>query len=66
MIREKLGQAPVLLLDDVMSELDGSRREALLSLISGEIQTFITATNAEALGDLSSLGGRIVRMEGAL
>ena len=66
LIREKLGQAPVLLLDDVMSELDGSRREALLSLISGEVQTFITATNAEALRDLSSLGGRIVRMEGAL
>ncbi len=66
LIRERLGQAPVLLLDDVMSELDGSRREALLSLISGDIQTFITATNAESLGDLTPLGGRIVRIGGAV
>ncbi len=62
LIEERLGQSPVLLLDDVMSELDGSRREALLSLMSGDVQTFITATNAEALGDLSSLDGRIVRI----
>lgn len=66
LIRERLGQAPVLLLDDVMSELDGSRREALLSLMSGETQTFITATNAEALGGLSPLGGRIVRIGAAI
>ncbi|MFC2342197.1 DNA replication/repair protein RecF [Selenomonas sp. F0473] len=46
-LRESVGEAPVLLLDDVMSELDADRRAALLSFIRSErIQTFITATDA--------------------
>ncbi len=62
LIRDKLGQTPVLLLDDVMSELDGARREALFSLISGEVQTFITATNAEVLDRAEYLGAQIVQI----
>lgn len=46
-LRESVGEAPILLLDDVMSELDADRRRALLSFIQSEkIQTFITATDA--------------------
>lgn len=47
LIADKIGYPPVLLLDDVMSELDIARREQLMSLLSGSIQTFITATNKE-------------------
>lgn len=43
-IKSETGEYPVLLLDDVMSELDASRREQLLSFIKDRIQTFITAT----------------------
>lgn len=45
LIQEILGQKPVLLLDDVMSELDAGRRNALVSFIEGDIQTFITTAN---------------------
>lgn len=45
LIQEVLHQKPILLLDDVMSELDASRRNALISFIEGDIQTFITTTN---------------------
>lgn len=38
-------QAPVLLLDDVMSELDEKRRSAVLSFIQNDIQTVISTTN---------------------
>ena len=38
--------APVLLLDDVLSELDGSRQTQLLSAIQ-DIQTMITCTGLE-------------------
>jgi DNA replication and repair protein RecF len=38
------GESPVLLLDDVLSELDLSRQEKLLSKIAG-FQTFITCTH---------------------
>ena len=46
-LQESVGESPILLLDDVMSELDADRRAALLSFIRSErIQTFITATDA--------------------
>ena len=57
------GQQPVLLLDDVMSELDEGRRNALVEFIEGDIQTFITTTN---LGYFSGrlLGrARVVELE---
>lgn len=40
------GQKPLLLLDDVFSELDGGRRKALTSALRG-YQTFITTTDAD-------------------
>lgn len=43
-IKSEAGEYPILLLDDVMSELDASRREQLLSFIKDRVQTFITAT----------------------
>lgn len=49
-IKEITGEYPVLLLDDVLSELDFSRKRYILSTI-GEIQTIITCTGIE---DLSS------------
>ena len=40
---------PVLLLDDVMSELDHTRQSSLLSYIHGKTQTFITTTDLEGI-----------------
>lgn len=45
-IRSETGEYPILLLDDVMSELDATRRQQLLNFIEREgIQTLITATD---------------------
>ncbi|WIW70755.1 DNA replication/repair protein RecF [Anaerosinus gibii] len=44
-IKSETGEYPVLLLDDVMSELDVNRRNQLLLFIRERIQTFITATD---------------------
>jgi DNA replication and repair protein RecF len=44
-IAEISGQPPVLLLDDVMSELDASRRHALTRFVGDAAQTFMTTTN---------------------
>ena len=44
-IRQTLGHNPVLLLDDVMSELDEQRKKTLLGFVSEDIQTFITSTD---------------------
>jgi len=42
---EITGARPLLLLDDVMSELDGSRRDAALGLVEGGMQTVVTTVN---------------------
>lgn len=44
MLKERSGENPILLLDDVMSELDQQRREGLLKEIDS-FQTFITCTD---------------------
>lgn len=44
-ITEIGGQPPILLLDDVMSELDEARRHALARFVGEAAQTFITTTN---------------------
>ncbi len=45
LIEEVLRARPLLLLDDVMSELDESRRSALSSVVMDRTQTFVTTTN---------------------
>ena len=50
-IKSETGEYPVLLLDDVMSELDASRREHLINFIQDRVQTFITATEEKYFPD---------------
>jgi DNA replication and repair protein RecF len=47
--------APILLLDDVFSELDEDKKNGLLKYIDGSIQTIITST------DLNNINERIVK-----
>lgn len=47
LIRNEIGEYPVLLLDDVLSELDDSRKGMLLNLLDQKIQTFITTTSLD-------------------
>lgn len=50
MTLEKItGQIPILLLDDVMSELDKQKREILINYLNGRVQTFITSVDVEFL-----------------
>ncbi|AEV94343.1 DNA replication/repair protein RecF [Pediococcus claussenii] len=45
LMQEETGEYPVLLLDDVLSELDDSRQTHLLTAIQNKVQTFITTTS---------------------
>lgn len=47
LIKEEVGDYPILLLDDVLSELDHKRQTHLLSSIGSSIQTFITTTSLD-------------------
>ncbi len=47
-VMHQAGTSPILLLDDVFSELDSARREALIKL-DHSIQTIITTTDADSI-----------------
>ena len=49
LIAARRGYAPLLLLDDVLSELDPDRRRALAARVSASGQTLVTSTTAAAL-----------------
>lgn len=49
-IEERLGKAPIVLLDDVFAELDNARGAALISLISGFDQIILTSARQSPLG----------------
>lgn len=60
-VKEYRGEYPVLLLDDVLSELDKQRQEFVLNRI-GDGQVFITCCEDDRLGAL--LSGQVFRIEG--
>jgi DNA replication and repair protein RecF len=51
-LKEKKEEKPILLLDDVLSELDGSRSRRLLGRIAEVGQTIVTTTNESPFDDV--------------
>ncbi|MCC3359340.1 DNA replication/repair protein RecF [Bacillus sp. REN16] len=49
LIQSEIGEYPILLLDDVLSELDDYRQSHLLNTIQGKVQTFVTTTSVEGI-----------------
>ena len=62
-LREHRGQEPILLLDDVLSELDAARRALVLDRASQYQQCFITTTDVEPIEEkyLSQMSRFVVR-----
>lgn len=63
LIQEKRNEAPLLLLDDVMSELDQNRRLYMLNLLSRYPQVFITTTDLGPFPKEFLASTRIIRVE---
>ncbi len=51
LMEEYIGETPILLLDDVMSDLDDSRRTHLLRWIDRSCQSFVTCTTLSSFPD---------------
>lgn len=64
-IKEITGEYPVLLLDDVLSELDFSRKKYILSTI-GEIQTVITCTGIEDIYSYLDSNSKIFKVKNGI
>ncbi len=61
-IEKETGETPVLLLDDVLSEMDRGRREKVLELAGVGSQSIITTV--EEPGELASNDAKVFRVEG--
>lgn len=49
LIKKETNESPILLLDDVLSELDDYRQSHLLNAIQNDVQTFVTTTSIEGI-----------------
>lgn len=49
LISQEVGEYPILLLDDVLSELDDFRQSHLLNTIQGRVQTFVSTTSVNGI-----------------
>lgn len=63
-LQERRGTSPILLLDDVMSELDRGRREKAAELALQAEQTLITCTEPESVPASLLERARLMRVEG--
>jgi DNA replication and repair protein RecF len=63
LMRAETGEEPILLLDDVMSELDKPRREALSNLITSASQAIISATDLDDFSAELLARARIMRVD---
>ena len=61
-IRKNQNEVPVLLLDDVLSELDRQKRINLFSFIPEEVQTWITATDIHEILDFLTRRPRLIEV----
>ena len=62
LVRKSRGERPVLLLDDVFSELDGDRQARLLEVVSG-CQALVTCTHLEEFAEIESLAMQVWHVE---
>lgn len=62
LLEDVRGQTPLLLLDDVFSELDGRRRRALTGFLQ-RYQTFLTTTDADVVIKHFTHGSTIIPLE---
>jgi DNA replication and repair protein RecF len=65
-IQATRGVVPLLLLDDVMSEFDDLRKQALLKILINSCQTFITATSQHDFPDINAKATFFTVAKGAI
>ncbi len=63
-MRSETGELPILILDDVLSELDKERQHLLLDNASGSTQTFVATTDVSLLSESILNNATIYRVDG--
>lgn len=63
LVAEAIGEPPLLLLDDVLSELDGHRRAAVMELVDEADQVLVTCAESGAFPERVLAGAAVYRVE---
>lgn len=61
LMKQETGEYPIILLDDVMSELDKSRQRYLIENLKN-IQTFITSTDIDYINEIESIDKQVIKI----
>ncbi len=64
LLKKRIGESPVVLLDDVFSDLDSERRMRLVKFLQPPTQTFLTCTDLSMLGDVPMQEAVVYHIEG--
>jgi DNA replication and repair protein RecF len=62
LVRERLEEAPLLLLDDVLAELDLGRQGMLMQLVDADMQTLITTTHLDGFRPEWLAGAQVIEI----
>ena len=63
LFKQQKGYYPILILDDLFSELDEEKIQNILNFITKDIQVFITTTNVNHLGCVDNKSYRSFHIE---
>jgi DNA replication and repair protein RecF len=63
LMNEEVGEYPILLLDDVLSELDHHRQTQLIETFQSKVQTFITTTGIESVNFSKLQDAKVYRVK---
>ncbi|MFD2672219.1 DNA replication/repair protein RecF [Marinicrinis sediminis] len=63
LIHQEVGEYPILLLDDVLSELDENRQTKLIETFQEKVQTFITTTGLESVNLQKLQGAKLFQVK---
>lgn len=64
LVEDRLGDSPVVLLDDVFSDLDPQRQHYLMQFLQNRMQTFITCTDLSPFSDTILQEAQLLQIQG--
>ena len=62
-MKEEKGEYPVLLLDDVLSDLDKHRQNSIFKLLNENVQTLVSSSTLSELDDSIKKKAKIITLE---
>ena len=63
LVKEEMGDCPIVVLDDVFSELDEGRKKEVYKILENYDQVFVTGCNSDDLKGINGFKGYEIKRE---